>query len=354
MSYHELLSQLAARHGIEQGYHDIWGTWHGLTNETASALLQAMGEDTRTEQSLTQALADFDQRNWRTVLPPVMVSRDDQWCAIGVNVSQKHEHEILHWRIAREDGVVIEAQVATAELEVLEERHINDKLIRRRQLPLPGDIPHGYHQLDVRIAQSHAQTRLIRTPAQCMPVNDLRVWGMCVQLYALRSSNNWGIGDFGDLLSAIDSLATQGADFIGLNPLHALYLDSPTRISPYSPSSRSYLNSMYLHIQAMHDYQHSNTARAVVESPQFQSTLGELRASEWVDYAAIAKLKKTLFEHVFGHFSKQHIHAHSDRAKQFNEFRQSQGEALRQHALYEALPSLRVGLAQADARCRRP
>jgi len=64
------------------------------------------------------------------------------------------------------------------------------------------------------------------------------LWGIATQLYELRSARNWDIGDFEDLKSLSTVAAAAGADFIGLNPLHALFLAQPTHCSPYSPSNR--------------------------------------------------------------------------------------------------------------------
>lgn len=73
-----------------------------------------------------------------------------------------------------------------------------------------------------------------------------RAWGFAVQAYALRSARNWGIGDFEDLARLAEYATTLGADFIGVSPLHALFLAEPARISPYSPSSRSFLNPLLI------------------------------------------------------------------------------------------------------------
>lgn len=58
------------------------------------------------------------------------------------------------------------------------------------------------------------------------------VWGITCQLYGLRSARNWGIGDFEDLAVLAELAASAGADFVGVNPLHALFLADPTRYSP--------------------------------------------------------------------------------------------------------------------------
>ena len=62
--------------------------------------------------------------------------------------------------------------------------------------------------------------------------------GLTMHLYSLRSERNWGIGDFTDLLNLMKYAAENKLDFVGINPLHALFTSKPAFASPYSPSSR--------------------------------------------------------------------------------------------------------------------
>ena len=70
-------------------------------------------------------------------------------------------------------------------------------------------------------------------------------------LYSLRSPRNWGIGDLADLESIALEYAKDGIDFIGINPLHALFPAHPEWASPYSPSSRRWLNPIYLAVDLL-------------------------------------------------------------------------------------------------------
>ena len=79
-------------------------------------------------------------------------------------------------------------------------------------------------------------------------------FGPAIQLYALRSRRNWGIGDFTDLANVARHAAAEGASFVGVNPLHELFLDRPAQASPYSPSSRLALNPLYLDVEAIADF----------------------------------------------------------------------------------------------------
>ena len=67
----------------------------------------------------------------------------------------------------------------------------------------------------------------------------------------MRSATNWGHGDFSDLAALLTLASKIGAAGIGLNPLHALFPQRPAQASPYSPSSRLFLNVLYLDAQAV-------------------------------------------------------------------------------------------------------
>src|SRR5437764_6683079 len=87
-----------------------------------------------------------------------------------------------------------------------------------------------------------------------------RTWGWMVQLYALRSAQSWGTGDFGDLARFAEWAAGTGAGAILLNPLHAVAPVRPVPASPYSPSSRRYVNPLYLRIEHTSAYRRADAA----------------------------------------------------------------------------------------------
>ncbi|MCC6196858.1 MAG: 4-alpha-glucanotransferase [Burkholderiales bacterium] len=158
-------------------------------------------------------------------------------------------------------------------------------------------------------------------PARCAMLEEgLRVFGPAVQLYALRSHRNWGMGDFTDLASLARTAAAEGASFVGVNPLHELFLDRPAQPSPYSPSSRLALNPWYLDVEAIPDYAECTRARARVASQPFQRRLAELRAVELVDYAGVAAQKRPVLGLLFDSFRRRHLARGSARAQAFRAF----------------------------------
>ena len=81
-----------------------------------------------------------------------------------------------------------------------------------------------------------------------------RIAGVALTLYGLRSARNWGIGDTTDLRNVVTEFAVAGAEFIALNPLHALPNRQPYNISPYLPECSLYRNYLYLDVERVPGY----------------------------------------------------------------------------------------------------
>ena len=80
---------------------------------------------------------------------------------------------------------------------------------------------------------------------------DTRLWGSSAQLYGLRApsalaSLSAGLGSYANTGTLARSLAQHGADALALSPVHAMFSADPHRYSPYSPSSRLFLNVMMI------------------------------------------------------------------------------------------------------------
>lgn len=145
-----------------------------------------------------------------------------------------------------------------------------------------------------------------------------RAWGVAVQLYELRSRRNWGIGDFADLAALAPLLAGAGADFIGLNPLHALFCADPARASPFSPSNRRFWNPLYIAVDRVPGYEPGKTPTG----------LDDLRGKDRVDYARVARVKLAALRALWDK---------ADAEVDFQAYLDAGGEALHLHGLFEAL-----------------
>ena len=81
-----------------------------------------------------------------------------------------------------------------------------------------------------------------------------RTWGWMLQLYGVRSADSWGVGDLADLAAFTRWAKSSGAGAILVNPLHAVAPVDPLPASPYSPSSRRFVNPLYLRITDLPEY----------------------------------------------------------------------------------------------------
>lgn len=156
-----------------------------------------------------------------------------------------------------------------------------------------------------------------------------RCWGVTVQLFGVRSGRNHGIGDFEDAARLAELLGPLGADFLGINPIHALFPADPWRKSPYFPSSRAFLNPLYIALDRL-----DGAAGALAAGE-----VAILRAGQHVDYGRVAHAKFAALERAFD--------VRGDHAA-FDAYRNRGGDRLESFATFEALGAWLVAQGQAS------
>ncbi|WP_199257536.1 4-alpha-glucanotransferase [Paracoccus binzhouensis] len=189
---------LAGRMGVLPGFHDLAGQWRETSVETAVALLAAMGLAAPTAAEAQAALDDHADR-----LP------QDVICAAGA----RPDLALGDWQLTFEDGTEAEGNG-----------------------PLPG-LPLGIHRLR---AGGRDYTLLAAPPRLPGPA---RCWGLVAPLYGISET---GIGSYADLAALARGMGETGADFLGINPVHAGFPTEPQLFSPYTPSHRRRLNVIHL------------------------------------------------------------------------------------------------------------
>jgi 4-alpha-glucanotransferase len=210
-----------------------------------------------------------------------------------------------------------------AGLEVIAQGETTDRVI-----VWPSDLAVGSYRLHLTDAASVTEkTPLIVAPPGAFGGDFDRCWLLAVQLYGVRSASNWGIGDFTDLEALIELASQLGADGVGLNPLHALFDDRPGDCSPYSPNSRLFLNALYIDVERLPELPRSVLAES-------RDTIARLRASDIVDYAAVAELKWRALRSAFDAFKAG---PKTDRHAAFSRFRTERGAMLSRYACFEIL-----------------
>lgn len=334
-----LLDRLCTLHNIALEYTDIWGQRHVTSAQTKRALLAAMGVNVDSASALEQALEACELAPWQQILAPVLVIwQSEEKPGIAITTDQAAGE--FDWTLVMETGEHHGGRLRLQDLETLA-THPSGNWVRR-QFPLPLRPPMGYHRFELsQDGRPIAKLALIVAPDRCyhpaVLAKNGRVWGPALQLYALRSQRNWGIGDLVDLRVVLELAADLGAAIVGVNPLNALFSHNPNHASPYSPSSRLHLNILYLDIESIPEFSECQVAQEAVNNPQFQARLRALRASELVDYAAVAEVKFTILELLYRYFRTHHLASNRPRGRSFRDFQSNEGEMLRRYALFEAL-----------------
>ncbi len=338
------LDRLTSLAGIEESYWDILGNFHETKPEAKLSILSAMGFDTGSEQALAGSLREFEERLWRRILEPVHVIRwNGGGITVPVSLPEALWGEELSWKTLLEDGNEMSGGFRPSGGEFRDMRDIDGGTVARLDLPLPGDIPEGYHRLSVEVAGEPAQSTLIVAPSKAYAPPWLkegkRLWGIACHLYSLRSENNWGIGDFTDLASLSRITADFGGAAVGINPLHALFPPYPDHASPYSPSSRLFLNPLYIDVTREPEFQNSHEIRAIAESEGFIERLARARDASYVDYPLISAIKLVMLKRMHDFFAERHPPGAKDdpRRADFDAFMKEGGEALRRFTLFQAL-----------------
>lgn len=329
------LARLAERAGIEPGYWDIAGHYHETTPETARALLAALGIAAEGPAAVRASLATIESAHWRRVLPPVTVAQAGT--AMAVEVVTVDEAAPVPWRVVREDGGEAAAGMLAA-APVVARTFLDGRALAARRVALPADLPPGYHRLHLE-GEAPATMALIVAPARCFLPRALadggRLWGVAAQVYALREDRDWGMGDLGALAHLGDLARAWGAATVGINPLHALFAGAPERASPYAPSSRLFLDPLYLDLSAIPDLALCQEVRARLASAAFARRLAAARARDLVAYAEVAALKRPLLEALYRAFAGRPDG--DPEVAAFRRFVADGGERLRRFALFEAL-----------------
>ncbi|QAY77599.1 4-alpha-glucanotransferase [Sphingosinicella sp. BN140058] len=182
---------------------------------------------------------------------------------------------------------------------------------------LPAIDEPGYHGVE----HHHGSLVVAVAPARCAPLpageGGRRPWGASVQIYALRGEHPTAFGDFGALAEFGWAAAERGMDALAISPVHALFTADPGRYSPYSPSSREYLNPLFI-----------DPALIGIEQDCGGPGKGDL-----VDWAEAWPCRMQALRRFHDDFF-----ADPDRDEShFRAFVEIGGERLRQHALFEAL-----------------
>lgn len=334
-----LLRELAGHHHVVTTFKGWDGTPRQVSDETLRRVLSALGVATGSEDDMAISLAEGRLAPWRRTLPGAVVVREHGSRSVAVHTPAGGESSA--W-IILEDGGRRDLDWPAVPSEELD---VDGTRIGRTLVRLPDDLPLGWHRLAVQSGAGLAETVLVVTPERLTTAAELsrrRAWGLMAQLYSVRSSRSWGIGDLSDLadLAALSG-ADHGAGFILINPLHAAEPVPPLEPSPYLPTTRRFFNPLYIRVEDVPEYGYlTGGARAQVEESA-RSLAPANRSSEQLDRNSSYAAKLAALEQIFS------VPRSFAREEEFERFCALEGQGLEDFALWCALAeTLPAGAAQ--------
>lgn len=214
----------------------------------------------------------------------------------------------------------------------------------------------GYHRLRIDTGPGAGiEATLAIAPPRCYGVADaleahdrpsaMRLWGSSAQLYGLRCGGTHaalsaGLGDYTAAGLLARHLAQQGADALALSPVHAMFTADAHRYSPYSPSSRLFLNAWLIDPAAVFG---DEAVRQAVIDCQLVDAYARLEAAPLIDWPASGAARLTVLRALYQRWMQSPatatdtiIAAH----RQLADFRAhcvAAGRSLLDHARFEAL-----------------
>jgi 4-alpha-glucanotransferase len=204
------LHALAQACGLARTWTDVEGRQQQVADAALTAICAALGHDAQTERQIARSLAEIAARN--AELPPMLVVDVGAVTTLPIAASRAE--------ITGEDGVTHSLAIDGTRLTIT--------------------AAPGYYDL----ALAGRLLKLAVAPAQCpLPAPTARrPWGMSLQIPSLRGASPSAFGSFGELAEAARLIGYKGADALAINPVHALFPGYGGNFSPYSPSSRLFLN----------------------------------------------------------------------------------------------------------------
>ena len=351
----EKINELAGLCGILPEFWDIFGKRHFASLEAKKAMLRAMKIDIESDEALAREINDRKSRPWKSFTEPVfVVSVNDRPLKIPLYIpvqrGQENNLEIT-CVIEDESGMSSSFQVSGNDINIADERTIDN--IRYIKVLVSDEARRdtGYYTANIgcRISNNifpdgskliQKTIRLIITPDTCYlpPESETsKTWGLSVNLYSVQSKRFWGIGDFKDLETIVNFMAGLKADFIGLNPLHAIPNTHPHGVSPYSPISRLYKNFVYLDMEGIPEVMESADLRESLNKEAFRKKIRKLRSSDRIDYEKTSQIKEQILKSAFKIFYEKHYKMKTARGEGFRKYISAEGKTVETFATFLAL-----------------
>jgi 4-alpha-glucanotransferase len=319
------LETLAQRAGFEVEWQNAHKKMQRVPENTLRILLEKLGLPCGNATQIKQSLSAVDAEMSGRKLPPLITAEVDRAIALPVSAAKSG----ARYRIEMESGEVIDGRFTAPKGETA--------------LLSPISEP-GYHTL---VINDH-RTTLAVAPSRCYTIDDAwralheadenapPLWGVAAQVYGLRRAGDGGIGDFTALAALATQTAKRGGHAVAISPMHAMFSAEPNKFSPYSPSSRLFLNIAHIDFAAVLG---APAARAAIEKAGVGHEFESLEELTLIDWPRAMKARLAILRAMYESFVTD---TNTPFFKDFSSFVDEGGRPLEDHARFEALQAEQI------------
>jgi 4-alpha-glucanotransferase len=290
------LHLLARLHGVQLDYWDVFGARRRPDADAVIAVLRALGASITSASDIDAAIETRRRDLWRRRCEPVCVSRDGSG-ALRLRLPARDADARMAADIFLEDGGVRRWEVDLGGASPLAAGEVDGDAVLLKHVPLPNDLPHGYHRCALQVGARQLETLIIAAPGRALCPGDVqrpRGWGAFLPLYALRGRDDRGAGDYGSLAALGRWIADRGGRTLATLPLLPTDGGPASSPSPYSPLSRLFWSEMFLDLEAVPELKQCPSWEPLVASVAARRRLSELRAADLVAYSEVAARARSL------------------------------------------------------------
>ena len=326
-----LLRRLAELMGVRSKFVGSDGIEHQIADNVLVKVLRSLCVDASTDKAIEESMQKILlERHTRLVAPTVLhtVGKED---TVIINTG------ILEYPTATlilEDGEQYQGDLQISPCKDDVAFPVNGTFVASSLLTIPADVPMGYHTLRISVADRVEEASLISAPESIDTLEKLekdgkQIWGWMAQLYSIRSSKSWGVGDYADLADLlVQSKKKTGADFVLVNPLHAGEPVAPLTPSPYLPVARGMVNVTYIRPEIIPEYDSLNDKDRKTVDDLHNEVEPLNNDAQIVDRDSMWRVKMHALWIIF----KSGLSA--ERSEEFEAFKQDMGERLESYATW--------------------
>ena len=338
------LYQLARLYGVQASYYDVYHRRRRRSpTESLLSILRSLGAPLNTLQDAHLALRQKQQAIWQSRLEPVLVCWGGRPPIVEIRLPANARIATLAYHLQLDTGDTGNGRWLISDSPVSRIADVVGITYLARSFILPGRLPLGYHHLTVDFPGGAEESLIISAPLKAYAGPSEKIWGVFLPLYALRTQNNWGSGDYSDFARLTDWVSNIGGNVIATLPLLPTLPDENADFSPYRPSSRLLWNEFYLDINRIPELADCPEAQRLISSNGFQNEVDALRNLPSVDYKRNMASKRRVLEELCRHLYSQE----SSRLRELRRFSETH-PVLQEYARFNAVREKHSGSGKDD------